>query len=166
MLSRWILGKGVLATVRLGSFFNFISQGIWLQARLPEVVKHLLDHVSFLLDLTRSKTLHAGDKARVLDHVRHQFVQIASDGVELQIGFPHEPGKHIVGGDSNAVSVPLELFAQGHERLHVATATNDLDDNVELGGPRLCYVLIKPMLLFQALDRLGFSIHGDSWVKL
>jgi hypothetical protein len=41
----------------------------------------------------------------------------------------------VVSRDSDAMSVSLQLLAQSHERLHIASATNDLNDNIQSNAP-------------------------------
>lgn len=108
------------------------GDGIRLDTRRPAAVQHLLHHLALLLDIAGAETLHARDQGWVADHVRHQLGGIATDREEFEAGSSHERGEYIMGGQSYAMAVLLELVAQRDERLYVAAATDDLYDNVEL----------------------------------
>lgn len=123
------------------------GDGIRLDTRRPAAMQHLLHHLALLLDVAGAEALHARDQGRVAHHVCHQLGGIATDGEELEAGSSHKRGEYIMGGQSYAMAVLLELVAQRDERLYVAAATDDLYDNVELDVELLfCWRSIRQVL--------------------
>jgi hypothetical protein len=109
---------------------------ILLQARVPKLPQHLLDHVAFLLYLAGYEASHAWDQARILDHIGHQLGWVSTDWVELETGISNKVAEHVVGRQADTVTVPLELGTECDERLNVSSAADNLDDDVELRSPR------------------------------
>jgi hypothetical protein len=105
---------------------------VGLNARLPEAVEHAGDHCTLVLDVAGAQALHARDQPRVLDHVGHEFGGVSADGVELEAGVAHEGCEGVVRCKADAVAVFLEAVAEGDEGLHIPTAADYLDDDVEL----------------------------------
>ena len=104
---------------------------IWSGARLPTAFQYLSNHFSFLLYVARLQALHARDQPRVLDHVGHELSRVAANGIELETGLADKFVKDIVRSQTDAMPVPYQLGAEGYEGLDVATASNNLDDDIE-----------------------------------
>lgn len=85
----------------------FVGLGIGSNARVPTAVKQFGNHGSFALDFSLPKTLHGRDETGVLDHIRHEFLGIASDGEKFKIGVSNKGVENIVSCETNAMSVFL-----------------------------------------------------------
>lgn len=107
-------------------------EGIWLYTRPPATVKHLGDHFPLLLNVACPQTLHAWNKARISDHVCHQFRGVTSYREKLEPGFSHKSVENIVRREAHSMPMRLKLVPQCDKRLYISTTADDLYDDIEL----------------------------------
>lgn len=70
-------------------------------------------------------------QAWVPHHKRHQLGRITADIEELETRMLNRFAKGEMCGETNAMTVGFEDFAQRKEGLNVAAGADDLDDDVE-----------------------------------
>lgn len=109
-----------------------VQHRIRVDAASPATVQHLLNHLPLTFDVNLTETLHVGDQPGVLDHVRHEYGGVASDRIESEAGLPNKVLEHVMRCQTDTVAMLLQFVAQSDERLDVAPAADDLDDDVEL----------------------------------
>lgn len=74
------------------------GHGIVFDTGVPAPFQHFCNHRSLTLDISSSQTLHFGDQAGVLDHVRHEVRRITTDWVEFQASVLDKGMKDIMSG--------------------------------------------------------------------
>ena len=95
----------------------------------------LLNHITLFLDGSCRQTIHTRDKAWVPNHVGRQLSWVAADGVKLQARVAYKLGECVMGCETDAMAVSLELITESDEWLYVSPASDNLNDDVELRGP-------------------------------
>lgn len=105
---------------------------ICLYAGSPESLEQLLDHGALLLYVLVHHALEAWEETRVLHHKLHQTGRIAADRKELEPSLDDKLGKDVVRCQTYPVATALQLLPYGDKRLHIAAATNNLNNNIEL----------------------------------
>lgn len=114
---------------------RLLRQRVRFDARPPAAFQHLSDHGSLLLDIASPQALHRRHQSGVLDHVGHELCRISTDRVELQARFPYKVGKGVMGGEANPVAVALKFVAEGDEGLNIASAADNLDNDIQSNPP-------------------------------
>jgi len=106
--TRWVSNDGV-------GDEGLLRVGIVIDASPPASLEQLQDHGAFSLNVALAQTLHAQDESWILYHICHQFLRIATDGIEVESRFPDERVENIMGRQSHPMAVSLQLLAERNE---------------------------------------------------
>ena len=117
--------------IQLGKAWCRTQSFTCLYARPPAAEDDLLDSFSPLGDLAALQSIEARHETGVFDHERHELGGVSADAEEFETVLLDKLLEDGVGSDTDSVPISvLQNLAECHERLHVATRSYDLDDDV------------------------------------
>lgn len=105
---------------------------IVIDAGFPATRQHLRHHCPLTLDLPVTQSLHLGDQTGIFHHICHQLGWVSSNRVELQARLGNKIFEYVMGGQTHAVAVQLKLIAQGNKWLHITSASDNLNNNIQM----------------------------------